>query len=90
LNQPRQATSTCGLSSITVVFMRSWRRQNLVSAPAPSPSCIAWRVATWVGSTNSSQAIMRCTYSSSISYGSSSFIDPCTHSVPRCRQRTPL
>ena len=85
LNQPRQAATTCGLSSIAVVRMRSVLRLNLVSVAAPRPSCIACRFVTLDGSTNSSQAIMRCTYSSSISKGASSFIEPWTHSVPRCR-----
>ena len=55
------------------------------ATPRPGPSCIAWRLATLAGSTNSSQAIMRCTYSSSISYGRVQRIEPWTHSVPRCR-----
>ena len=85
LNHRRQAATTCGLSSIAVVFIRSFLWQYLVSEPAPRPSCIACRLATAAGSTNSSQAIIRCTYSSSISNGLSSSIEPWIHSVPRCR-----
>ena len=70
---------------MAVVAMRSFLRQNLVSEAAPRPSCMAWRLATAVGATNNSQAIMRWTYSRSISKGSSTRIEPWTHSEPRCR-----
>ena len=53
--------------------------------PRPGPAASHGGCGTLAASTNSSQAIMRCTYSSSISKGASSFIEPWTHSVPRCR-----
>ncbi len=38
---------------------------------------------------NSSQAIIICTYSSSIASGRARRIAPCSHEVPRCSERTP-
>ena len=61
LNHWRHTASTCGLISMAVVSMRSRLKQNLVSAAEPRPSCSARRPGTLSGSTNSSQAIMRCT-----------------------------
>ena len=68
--------------------MRSFLWLNLVIAAAPRPSCMAWRLLTPAGSMNSSQPIMRCTYSSSISNGSLMRMEPCTQGEPRCRWRT--
>jgi hypothetical protein len=88
LNQLRHTASTCGFSSMAVVRMRSFLWQNLVMAAAPRPSCMAWRPATLAGSMNSSQPIMRCTYSNSISNGSRMRMEPWIQGVPRCRWRT--
>ena len=57
----------------------------LLAVLALAAPAMAWRPATDSGGTNSSQAIMRCTYSRSMSNGASRRIEPCTHSVPRCR-----
>ncbi len=70
---------------MATVFMRTSLWQNLVSEPAPKPSCMAWRLVTESGSTNSSQAIMRWMYSWNSTVGASISMVPWIHSVPRCR-----
>ena len=82
----RQASMTRGLSSTAVVRIFSALGQKRVIAPAPRPSCTAWRARRASAPVASSiQTIIRRTYSSSIASGSSSRIAPWTQGVPRCR-----
>lgn len=76
---------TAGFSSTAVVGMCSTWCVKRVIAAAPRPSCTAAPAASASLSRHNIHAIMRCTYSSTITRGLPIFIAPCTHGVPRCR-----
>ena len=81
----RQALMTVGLISTAVVRMRITLCVKRVIDAAPRPSCTAWPWSSSASGRHSIQAIMRCTYSSSIASGLRMRIAPCTQGVPRCR-----